>query len=409
MRLVFVARRYWPAIGGVESFLRDIARELADRHELTVLAQRIDSGLATRLSDSIAPPPTFEPFNDGSVQVRPLRIPALRRALLFPLVSQVLPGLRRYAYGRLRLATSLLYRRTVGPGLVSSLRDADAVHMWGGDLLAAAVIEAAQIAAVPVAITPFAHRDQWGDDIASGVMYRRATKVIGLLEADTSLYRELGVPEGRLAVSGICSRPVQPGGGAAIRAHHQIKGPLVLYLGVRRPYKGFDLLLEAARQMPEQSRRTEVTFAFVGPGPRLQATDAVCRILDIGPVSDEERAGWLDAADLLCLPSLGEIFPASILEAWSVGKPVLTSNIPSLQELIDRSGGGVAVLPRPQALADAISSLLCEPWRLRTMGEAGRRFWAGRHTVEAVAKWHERLYASLNRLDPLSTIQSAAS
>lgn len=402
MRLVYVARRYWPAIGGVESFTRDIARELADRHEITVLAQRIDNGPTTRLSDSLAPPPTFEPFDDGSVHVQPLRIPASRRALLLPLVSQVVPGLRRYAYGRTRLATASLYGRMVGPVLASSLRGADAVHMWGGDLLAAAVIQAARLAGVPVAITPFAHRDQWGDDLASAVLYRNASRVIGLLEADTRLYRELGVPPERLAVSGICSRGLQPGGGRAIRARYDIKGALVLYLGVRRAYKGFDLLLEATHHLPAARPGADITFAFVGPGPKLPLTGAACRILDIGAVGDEERAAWVDAADLLCLPSEGEIFPASILEAWSLGKPVITSDIPSLQELVDRSGGGIAVPRRPQAVAKAIAGLVSEHSRMQAMGEAGRAFWAARHTVEAVAGWHERLYASLTTLEVAS-------
>jgi glycosyltransferase involved in cell wall biosynthesis len=294
---------------------------------------------------------------------------------------------------------AFLYSRTVGGLLAETLHGADAVHMWGSDLLAAAAIHAAREATVPVVITPFAHRDQWGDDLASASLYRNASRVIGLLEADTNLYRELGVVHERLAISGICSRGLQPGGGPAIRARYDITGPLVLYLGVRRPYKGFDVLLQAAHHLPTARPGAEVTIAFVGPGGKLSLTGAACRILDIGAVGDEERAAWMDAADLLCLPSEGEIFPASILEAWSLGKPVLTSDIPPLQELLDRSGGGIAVARRPEALAQAITDLLSEPWRLRAMGEAGRAFWAAHHTVEAVADWHERLYASLTALE----------
>jgi hypothetical protein len=59
MRLVFVARAYWPAIGGVEGFVGLLGRELAERHELTVLAQRIDREESNRLTDSLDPPPSF--------------------------------------------------------------------------------------------------------------------------------------------------------------------------------------------------------------------------------------------------------------------------------------------------------------------------------------------------------------
>jgi glycosyltransferase involved in cell wall biosynthesis len=168
---------------------------------------------------------------------------------------------------------------------------------------------------------------------------------------------------------------------------------LVLYLGVRRPYKGFELLVEAARRVAAEAPQT--TFAFVGPGPRLAATNTSARILDIGPVDDLGRAAWLDAADLLCLPSEGEIFPVSILEAWSLRKPVLTSDIPSLRELVGKAKGGLTVPRNSYAIAQAILDLLANPSRLAAMGESGHMFWAGRHTVRAVADWHERLYVSL--------------
>jgi glycosyltransferase involved in cell wall biosynthesis len=112
-------------------------------------------------------------------------------------------------------------------------------------------------------------------------------------------------------------------------------------------------------------------------------------------VDERERAGWLEAADLFCLPSEGEIFPVSILEAWSVRTPVLTSDLPTLDELLGQARGGVTAPRHPRALADAILALLADPERLRAMGESGYTFWASRHTVERVAAAHEAVYASL--------------
>jgi glycosyltransferase involved in cell wall biosynthesis len=144
-----------------------------------------------------------------------------------------------------------------------------------------------------------------------------------------------------------------------------------------------------AREQPD------VTFAFVGPGPRLAATGTHPRILDIGSASARERAAWLDAADLLCLPSAGEIFPVSVLEAWSVGTPVLTSDLPTLTELVGGTGGGDTVRRDPQALAGAIVRLLGDTQRRHAMGEAGRRRWAERYTPRAVAVAHEQLYGQM--------------
>ena len=115
MRIAFVARRWWPAMGGGETFARHLARGLAEVHEVTVLAHRVDHGPTTRLTDSLRQPPSFKPFDDGAVRVVPMRIPPARQAALAPLVAHVTPGLRRYAYGRTRAAAGRLYARVVGP------------------------------------------------------------------------------------------------------------------------------------------------------------------------------------------------------------------------------------------------------------------------------------------------------
>jgi glycosyltransferase involved in cell wall biosynthesis len=216
--------------------------------------------------------------------------------------------------------------------------------------------------------------------------------VVALLEAEADLYRGLGAPDDRVHVVGVCSPGVAADGGDALRARLGIDGPLVLFLGVRRAYKGHDVLAAAIPRVA--GTRADVTFAFVGPGDPIVAADGG-RVIDAGEADEAQRAAWLDAADLLCLPSAGEIFPVSILEAWSVGTPVLTSDIPTLSELIARSGGGATVPRDAAAVADAILALLADADRLRTLGESGHMFWQRNHTVEAVTRRHERLYEQL--------------
>jgi phosphatidyl-myo-inositol dimannoside synthase len=392
MRIVFVARAYWPAIGGVEGFVRLLGRELAKGHDLTVLAQRVDRGESNRLTDSLDPPPSFAPFQDGDVSVAQIRLPLTRRALLSPLAYQVAPGLRPHAFGRSRIAAAGLYARVVAPVVAEQIRGADAIHVFGGDLMKAAAVRAAHDANVPVAITPFVHPGQWGDDPASALVYRRADRVIGLLDADAEICRALGVPRERIAVCGICSAPPGAGGGTGVRERFGIEGPIVLFLGARRGYKGEDVLLRAA---PLVSRAHPGTaFVFVGPGPSLPSAGEM-RVVDAGIVDDDERAAWLEAASVLCLPSEAEIFPTAFLEAWSSRTPVVASDLPPLKELIDSSGGGLAVPREPERVGNAILELLAHPATAGRMGEAGYAFWQQGHTPAAVARWHEKLYADL--------------
>jgi glycosyltransferase involved in cell wall biosynthesis len=391
VRLTFVARRYPPAVGGVESFLRDLGQELSTRHQLTVLAQRIDNGPGDRLTDSLRPPPDFETFRDGRVLVKPFRASAARRAMMAPLYSQVFPVLRRYAYGRTRSLMGEVYARAMAPVLAAAAGPTDVIHMWGHDLVAVAAVRAARLVGAASVITPFAHRGQWGTDPASVAAYTDAGGLLALSQTDATLYRELVTDTTRVWVCGVCSPGVTAGGGASLRDRRGIRGPLVLFVGVRRPYKGFDVLVEAARLALE--RTPDLTFAFVGPGDPIRGGDP--RLLDAGKVERDELAAWYDAADLLCLPSGGEIFPVTLLEAWSVATPVLTSDLPALVELVERSGGGRAVAAEPGALASAIGELCDNGEALSRMGTAGQRFWQQNATVEAVARCHEDVYTQL--------------
>lgn len=388
MRLVYVAPRAWPAVGGMESFLRHLTQALAERHDVLVLAQGVDSGPRSPLADSLRPPPSFAPFDDEGVRVEPIRVPHGRRALLTPLVTQVTPGLRRYAFGRPRVAASALYAAAVGPVLADAFGGADLVHVWGGDLLGAAAVSAARQRGIPAVGTPFVHEHHWGDGESFALTYRRLDRVFALLEADAAVYERLGVPRSRIEVAGVCSPGVASPVGTALRALTGIEGSLVVFLGVRRPYKGFDLLLEAARHVPD------ATFAFLGTGPPLPEPEDA-RIVDVGHVSDGERAAWLAAADVLCLPSEAEIFPVSILEAWSAGTAVVTSDIPPLRELMTRSSGGVACARDVATLASTLTELLADPVRLRELGAAGRAFWNASYTTAAVARRHESVYEEL--------------
>lgn len=390
MRLAFVTRRYPPAVGGMETFLGLLARELGERHEVTVFSQAVETVALERLMDTLRPVPTFEPFQDGPVTVRPWLLSRWRRAALLPTIVDVVPVIRRYSFGELRRATAALYGLVAGRSLARESAGADLVHVWGTDLLAAAGLRAATRLGVPSVISPFAHERQWGDDPASARAYARASAVVGLLDAEASLYVRLGASAETVHVCGVCSTEVR-GSGPELRAQHGIRGGLVLFLGVRRYYKGFDLLLDAIP--PVLDELPDTRFAFVGPGDPLPPGQPAA--IDVGWVSDADRADWIAAADIVCLPSRHEIMPVSILEAWSAGKPVVTSDIATLRELVGRSGGGEAVRPDASAVAAALVGLLRNADARREFGARGRAWWEAHATPAAVAACYTQIYESL--------------
>lgn len=388
MNILFVTSRAWPAIGGMESFLRRLSLALAERHNVRIVATTIADGPRGRLADSLAAPAAFEPFADGPVRVEPLGLTLPRRLALAPLVTQVLPVTRRYAYGSSRMAASALYARTVAPLIARAAHGHDVLHMWGGDLLGAATGRAATMLGIPFFMTPFAHDGRWGDDLAAAATYRSADAIVALLHDEARVYERLGVQRSRIHVAGVCAAAAPDADGAALRERLRIAGPLVLFLGARRPYKGHDLLAAAAERVA--AIRPDATVLFAGPGERISETET---IVDLGEVDEETRAALLDAADLLCLPSESEIFPSSFLEAWAAGTPVLASDIPPHVELVEAAGGGLLVRRDAAALAQAIVDALADPRRLRTLGERGRDYWRAHFTPAAVAARYDEIYA----------------
>jgi glycosyltransferase involved in cell wall biosynthesis len=405
LRILLTTPRSAPARGGIESFLQHVSRGLARDHDVTLLTQRIDEGETTRLTDSLRPPPVFAPFDDHGVSVTQLRFTRAQRARMLPAGAQVVPGLRRYAYGRARIPLAAAHSRVAAPMIAREASEADLIHVWGGGLLASAGVSAGERLGIPVLITPFVHRGQWGDDAASKIAYRRADRVIGLLDYDCAVLRELGVAPDRVAECPVCSPGVPRGHGEAWRREHDVTGPLVAFLGVRRPYKGFDVLRAA---LPDLGRTLpSVTVAFAGPGEPILGEDAV-RVIDRGPVSEQERGALLEAADVLCLPSAGEIFPVTILEAWSAETAVLTSDIPPLAELVRRSGGGIAVPRIPAAIAAGIAKIIGDG--PDTFAARGHHFWRANATVDAVVSRHLELYRGVlppeRRVDQRRTASS---
>ena len=165
-----------------------------------------------------------------------------------------------------------------------------------------------------------------------------------------------------------------PGQVAALRAQHA--GPLLLFVGKLRYYKGLNYLLEAMREV-------NATLLVVGSGPmetewRRQAAESSWRerIVFCGEVPDESLAALYHAADVFILPSSekSEAYGMVMVEAMAAGKPVVCTELGTGTTYVNQDGvTGLVVPPRdPAALAAAVNRLLADEALRRRLGEAGR-------------------------------------
>jgi glycosyltransferase involved in cell wall biosynthesis len=126
----------------------------------------------------------------------------------------------------------------------------------------------------------------------------------------------------------------------------------VLYVGNLLPVKGPTVLASAAEELQD------VEVVFVGHGPEKIGTGRC-----VGARAHEEIPSWMNAADVLCLPSLNEGLPNVALEAMACGLPVVASRVGGVPEIIREGANGFLVPPSdPNALAEALRRALATKW-----------------------------------------------
>jgi glycosyltransferase involved in cell wall biosynthesis len=173
----------------------------------------------------------------------------------------------------------------------------------------------------------------------------------------------------------------------------EVRGPVVLFFGLLRPYKGIDVLLEAWRAV-EGAELWIVGLARMPLEP-LRALAARCRApVRFVPrfVTDTELPAFFRRADLVALP-YREIDQSGVLyTALAFGKPLVLSRVGGFPEV----GAGRLVPPGDaEALAAALRELLGDPGARERLAAEAAAAARGPHAWDAVAARTLALYERL--------------
>lgn len=156
--------------------------------------------------------------------------------------------------------------------------------------------------------------------------------------------------------------------------------PRLVCVGRLDENKAQILLVTAARIMREAGTHCEIVL--VGDGPmRKSIEDAIVQadmqstITITGWASGERVRAEIEAARALVLPSLSENMPIVIMEAMALGRPVISTYVGGIPELVEPGKTGWLVPASDEvALADAMRKALLAPIeQLATMGAAGKQ------------------------------------
>ncbi|AXE30462.1 glycosyl transferase [Chromobacterium phragmitis] len=380
-KVLHLGKHYHPDQGGIETVTKDIAQGAVRAGcDVAVLC----FGDAARLSRERV----------GDVEV--LRAPTWRKAASQPIGWQYFRAFLRCA------------------------REYDIVHAHVPNMLAALAVV---LARVPGRVVVHWHSDVVSKGWLGRMMYplewlmlRRADAVIATSQAyadaspllrrfrDKVCLVPIGIedpkqlddrPSPSPALASASGRAAQP----AVANHDD---RIVLAIGRLVPYKGFEVLVDAARDLPPGCR-----VVIVGGGEGRAELES--RIARHGVGDRVQLAGRLDdgslrllfqRATLFCLPSVSraEAFGVVLLEAMAHGLPIVASDIAGSGVPWVNSHGETGLnvpVGDAAALAAAITTLLAEPETLERMGAAARRRFEAEFTAEIATRRVLELYAAL--------------
>lgn len=388
MNLLYTLTAYPPSIGGAQLYTHMLARQMQKRHDVQVVTQwdtnRTDWLLGTTL---LAPRNRREYILDG--------VPVHRIGLSLREKLQVSPYVLLY-YPLMAICLPPI-AGTLERHLQSYAVQSDLVHnvRIGREALSYASYYVARRQGIPFVFTPVHHPRWRGWRYRAYIkLYAMADLVIALTNMERKTLISLGVPEERIAVTGMGPILASRAFPERFKRNHSIDGPMVLFLGQHYPYKGYHELLRATHWVWQ--KMPEAHFAFVGPavGQSEQYFEGQedRRIHRLGAVDLQEKTDALAACDVLCVPSSQESFGGVYTEAWSLGKPVIGCDIPAVAEVITDGVDGYLVEQEPLQIAQLICELLLHPAEAQAMGRAGQRKVERRYTWQELAERTMKAY-----------------
>ncbi|TCO61917.1 glycosyltransferase involved in cell wall biosynthesis [Actinocrispum wychmicini] len=223
----------------------------------------------------------------------------------------------------------------------------------------------------PFVLTPSSARKVWPDPSFGDAACVSADLVLGLTPSEVDA---LALPDRSSArLVGIGPSLAATADPETFRRKLPSDGPVVLFLGRRSPLKGLDVLRLAAplvwRAIPE------AIFAVAGPsweGDDGGTAPDDPRFVDLGEVDVGAKTDAIAGSTVLCLPTRADVFPLVFVEAWTLGRPVISGDYPGVADVVRAGVDGLICDVRPEAVAEAIIELLSDPARCRRFGAAGR-------------------------------------
>ena len=174
------------------------------------------------------------------------------------------------------------------------------------------------------------------------------------------------------------------------------EGPVVLFFGLLRPYKGLDTLLEAFR-------RLDGAELWIVGNPRMDveplrkaAAETPGRVRFLTRfVEDAEIPAIFRRADVVVLPYRDAEHSGVLYTALAFGKPMVLSAVGGFPELAATGAARLVPPQDPESLAAALAELTGDEAARAELAAAARRVAAGHYSWDEAARQTLALYEEL--------------
>jgi glycosyltransferase involved in cell wall biosynthesis len=335
---------YPPTTGGIEQHMNLLCRRLARQAEVTMMAP---SRSRRRIEDRIE-------------NVRVVRIPELGRVASVPLCPSAPFELRR-------LRPDIVHLHFPNPM-------GDFAQLLGASRVPFVLTYHADIIKQKIFVPLYRPVIKYLLNKASKILIS-AEENINFQFIDSGLRRKCAVIPFGIEIEDFRLRDSEEDRVKMLRG--EFEGPIVLFVGAARYYKGLDVLFRSMVGI-------KGNLLLAGRGTEdlsLKRMAADLGILErarfLGEVSQSKLRILLHTADIFVLPSIDrcETFGIGQLEAMACCKPVISTDLPTGVRSVNRHGTTGFVVPpgEPDALASAINRLLSNPNLCAEFGQAAFR------------------------------------
>lgn len=382
MRILQVYFFYLPNIGGIETVMYNLGREMIKRgHEVVVFTSKALKFEAAGLK-------AYEEI-DG--------IKVFRFTLI--------PMPNKYVF--------------LTPGVMNAIDRVrpDIIHVFSyfPSFITNVVAFQAKIRRIPLVFTPIynprrinRYKTLFQRVIGSFFDYKFGIRILKMADAVTALtkeeanfYRERGIKNVEVVPVGVTVKNIPQSRIRQISGKYGLDScQVVLSVGRIVEYKGVDLLVQAWKIVQEELLSAKLVIVGGDWGYMQQAkvlADKLgCRnIIFTGEVEEEKLSALYEISNVIVAPSKFETFGIIAIEAWSHKKPIITFDLAGVTEHITPDMGIKVSRFDIGKLANAMITLLRDEKIALRMGEEGYRKYLGSYTWEKIANKLEKKYSKI--------------